>query len=662
VYGAPAKASNHGLSSTFTQSDVATLKTFLQSQSETTNIHNAFYATQGLALLDIKPTKATELCTLAKNTLRSKTVVEALDVESIFHAAAVAQVLKCDVTVDKAVTDAIETVIEEGGSVSHYYAAVFATLALRAQTKKEITDDELTAVIEKLGDLTESDGTVRGTKDDKEGSLYNTGLVLQIYARIVSEIKLSEQDEEHVDELVSKVETIVEFANEGENTLSFSDAAEVESTLETTAELVRGFATLAKALKKRLDVTPTQLAQLGEYFLSHKYTSSLEDAYYLLVGLRAVQQSDKSPLALTVEKSSILATAKGPESEIRIRLTDIFDHPIVGQVTLIKLHAIGKPDAVLLQNQEVKDNTFNILAVKPDQGFYVVEFRAVPADANKHATIDSATRRVKIIGSVAVTDLEVLVSDSRETHGEGTTYKADYPKAIDESIHALQTQFVHVSFRVRNHGTSTQRPLTVQQAFVRFVNTKTGNEAIFVATPNDNKAYSVVINIEDSARSQFLSLSGDYTVSVVVGDAFVQNPVSWVIAKNFNIQFPESSKVAKSHDALAAKPVIIHQFKNATERPAAATATLFTGLTLAPLLVFFAGLIAAGANISKFPTDSDFFSAVAFVVTIGLVLALIVLYWLALNLVQTLGYLAILSIPTLFFGNRALSALARKEK
>jgi hypothetical protein len=43
------------------------------------------------------------------------------------------------------------------------------------------------------------------------------------------------------------------------------------------------------------------------------------------------------------------------------------------------LHSIGKPDAILLQNQEVKDNSFNILAVKVDQGFYVIEFRAVPA-------------------------------------------------------------------------------------------------------------------------------------------------------------------------------------------------------------------------------------------------------------------------------------------
>lgn len=509
---------------------------------------------------------------------------------------------------------------------------------------------------------------MRSTTEDKEGNLFNTGLVLQLYARLAHEIKLSEQDREHVDELVSKVETIIDLANEGDNTLSFSastDGSAPQSNLATTAELVRGFATLGKALKKPLDVTPTQLAQLGEYFLSHKHASSLEDAYYLLVGLRAVQQSDKSPLALTVERSSIHATAKGPESEIKVRLTDIFDHPIVGKITLIKLHAVGKSDAILLQNQEVKDNTFNILASKPDQGFYVVELRAVPADTAKYATVDSAVRRVKIIGSVAVTDLQVSVSDSREAR-EGSSYKADFPKAIDESIQALGTQYVHVQFRVRNHGATTQRPLTVQQAFVRFLNTKTGNEAVFVATPNDNKVYTATISLEDAAaRAQFAAQSGDYAVSVVVGDAFVQNPVSWTIAKNFNIQFPANSGKAVSpapHASLAAKPVITHAFKTPEKRPHATVSTFFTALALAPLLILLGGFAAAGANISKFPTDSDFFSAVAFVATIGAILALIVLYWLALNLVQTLGYLAILSLPTIFFGNRALSALARKEK
>lgn len=184
MYAAP--PANHGLSTTFTQNDVANVKSFLQSQAEaSSNIHDAYYATQALARLELKPTadKATKLCTLAKDTLKDKSVVEKLDAKSIYHAAALAQVLKCDVTVDKALTDAIKSIIEDGASVPNYYYAVNAALSLREKTKKDITDDQITSVVEKLGDLTESDGTVRATVEDKDGDLYNTGLVLQIYAR-----------------------------------------------------------------------------------------------------------------------------------------------------------------------------------------------------------------------------------------------------------------------------------------------------------------------------------------------------------------------------------------------------------------------------------------------------------------------------------------------
>lgn len=114
-------------------------------------------------------------------------------------------------------------------------------------------------------------------------------------------LTLSEQDKEHVEELVSKVETILDLANEGDNTLSFSADDGTHSPLATTSEIVRGFQQLAQAHKKALDITPIQTAHLGEYFLHHRFVSTAEDAYYFLSGLKAVQQSPKAPLALTIE-------------------------------------------------------------------------------------------------------------------------------------------------------------------------------------------------------------------------------------------------------------------------------------------------------------------------------------------------------------------------
>lgn len=184
-----AQPQNHGLTSTFTAQEASTLKSFLQTKADKLDsIHDAFFTIKALALLDTKPTAAknTELCTLAKNTLKDQKVLNNLDARSIYHAAAVAEQLGCDVTVEKAVTDAIKNIIEEGDSVPHYYHAVMAALALRSQTKKEVSDDELTSVMSKISDLTESDGTIRSSTSDKEGNLYNTGLSLQLFAKYVT--------------------------------------------------------------------------------------------------------------------------------------------------------------------------------------------------------------------------------------------------------------------------------------------------------------------------------------------------------------------------------------------------------------------------------------------------------------------------------------------
>ena len=65
-----------------------------------------------------------------------------------------------------------------------------------------------------------------------------------------------------------------------------------------------------------------------------------------------------------------------------------------------------------------------------------------------------------------------------------------------------------------------------------------------------------------------------------------------------------------------------------------------------------------GANIGRFPTSGlEPINALAFVATIGAIFFLLYVYWLRLNMFQTLYYLALLTVPAVFFGNRALRYL-----
>jgi len=454
--------------------------------------------------------------------------------------------------------------------------------------------------------------------------------------------------------------------------LAFKHVDESISPLATTAVVLRGLTAFAAASKTPLpDVTPAHITQIGQYLINHKQVATVKDAYYLLTSLRALQDNKIGvPLVVSLERASIVGTAKGAEGHVRVTVTDVFDKPVpVSKVYLIKAHPVGKDSHVLISNQDLtleadkKTYSINFLAAKPDQGFYALEFRVVPAQ-EKYTAVDSATRTVKVVGSISITDLEVAVADSKEAlskASEGSRYRAaDETKKIDDIIRIDHLQFVNVQFRVRSSGGSN-KPIVVQQAFVKFTNVKTGHEATFVATHNENKLYSVLINVEEVTKSHFKSQSGDYQFEIVVGDSFIQNPVHWVVSKNVKITF--LSTPAPAFRGTGPLPEIHHEFRKPEPRPPLAISTAFTFFVLSPLAFLFIGFIVLGANLSHFPfSGTDFLYALGFIGSIGSILSLLALYWLRLNLVQTLGYLSLLALPTVFFGQRALSQIARRKE
>lgn len=100
----------------------------------------------------------------------------------------------------------------------------------------------------------------------------------------------------------------------------------------------------------------------------------------------------------------------------------------------------------------------------------------------------------------------------------------------------------------------------------------------------------------------------------------------------------------------------------------------FTFAALAPVLVLLLGVCLArakltlqlaivGANLRNFPTSGlDFLSAVLFQVVLGAILTLYAFYWLQLNMIQTLQYLAVLFVVFLVVSNRTLNYLAARNK
>jgi len=310
------------------------------------------------------------------------------------------------------------------------------------------------------------------------------------------------------------------------------------------------------------------------------------------------------------------------------------------------------PVATTAENVEY---SFNFLAAKPKQGDYLLEFKVVPTNT-RFSTIDSAVRKVKVIGSVALENFALSISDSFEDTDliETQKFTADFGKTLDAIPRAYAGQFLRFSFRVKN--TVSGRNVRVHQAFLKFTQEETRHEAIFVAAPTD-RDYKLQINLTSASKDYFDSQSGKYKIELLIGDSHIVNPIDWHVA-NCLLHLGGDSQKLQSHIL----PEIIHQFRKPEIRPDRSISNMFTVITLSPFLVLFVGLVRVGANVKLFPfSGMDFLYAVAFQGCVGTMLALIVVFWLRLTLMQTLTYLAVLTLPTIFFGQKALSYLAARS-
>lgn len=78
----------------------------------------------------------------------------------------------------------------------------------------------------------------------------------------------------------------------------------------------------------------------------------------------------------------------------------------------------------------------------------------------------------------------------------------------------------------------------------------------------------------------------------------------------------------------------------------------------APFAVLLVGLLYLGVNLRGLPTGMGFLWVLGFHGSLGAILVLFSVYWLRLNMFETLGYLAPLTLSALVFGNLALRAAA----
>lgn len=425
-----------------------------------------------------------------------------------------------------------------------------------------------------------------------------------------------------------------------------------EGGLSITALIVNGAFKLTKALAKPAPVTEGQAVKLATYFLSRRSVQTPKGVHVLIEALKTLSQADKkvAPICIQILGNGQLQTEN---PLLAIEVVDLLGKPlspaplsITGKIVTKKGNTVLAEKVQFVSKSSDKTTYIADLSTfKPTRGIYTVDILA-----------DSYTQSLnfKVLGKVKVHSLEVGVGDS-DASSSIKKQSVVFPNTLSEILTADHTQKLIMKAALVDDGTT--KMMTVHQAFVRLANEKTDEEIIYVAEQDSSKAYKFDMDV-GARGSDFGYKSGSYKLELIVGDASLSNSFKWHVA-NVQLKFSEDArKDNQSQTIRSPRPEIFHQFRVPEKRPPRIVSDVFTGLCLIPLVLLFILWAKLGINVSNFTFS---LSTIGFHLGFGAILGLFGLFWLKLDMFQTVRLLIPIAAVTFLCGNRLLRRIAGQK-
>jgi len=467
--------------------------------------------------------------------------------------------------------------------------------------------------------------------------------------------------------VISMVEDIVAQADEVEgNILQF------EGGLGVTAGVVDGIMRLSDQQGTKL-IKDDQVMKFTEYFLSRKFVFTLKDIYYLTKALAALSNNkNQVPIVVSVFKSNFI-TKDNPA--LKVRVTNLLDRSLSDiksvtaksfttaddTVTLFDnkpfTKSNNKDDMIVLDNEvargyiEAHAFDLNVMAANPKRGMFMCNVGIQMKEAKQYIKKSTYGIGLKVLARVMVEDVAVFVAEKDQA--SGNVIKMTYPKQFPNSLEADSHQKIVMDFNLKDLNSG--ETVTAHQTFIRLTNVETQQEIFFVAEPNGDDHYTFTLDVSATAKDSFNHQSGKYKMALVVGDATMQVPISWNMGE-VTLKFSGKPATNKRQERLTEpQPIIEHLFRVPEKRPSKIVSTVFTFLCLSPLLIMIVLWAQLGANLSNF---SFSISTIVFHIGLGAIFALYYMFWVQLDMFQTLKLLAIIGGVTFLGGNKMLADMA----
>lgn len=416
--------------------------------------------------------------------------------------------------------------------------------------------------------------------------------------------------------------------------------------------LVKALAALGE---EDLSVNTEQGGLIAKQLLKMKGTGSAKGAYKVLTALQTLVGSfaDIAPVAVVLS-TPVIKVGDGLKVDVRTLL----GKPAEGRYGKVEVEKVGVGAAQEVESmagQVLKSSgssgTFEGTTAGLGMGVYDVVLKV-------GEKLEGVKRSLIVQGEATVTNVEVGVSPTR-AHLDGRVYPTPL-RAGEVKASALEGEYISASFTVE----STVAP---QQAFLKLTHLATDSEAMYAAKRGGGTAgawsFTAVVGLADDVESVFGHRSGEYQLSVLVGDVSLEMPLERDVGA-MNVAFPPKPKAHyalyrkplqwDSDTALAPLPEIHHQFRRPEKRPNPVLPAAFTILIALSLAMFLIYLPRVGANLNGLPSAGvALMWNVAWVGCLCAVLLLFTAYWVQLKGMTTLKLLLPLGLTTVLVGHRA---------
>jgi oligosaccharyltransferase complex subunit delta (ribophorin II) len=266
----------------------------------------------------------------------------------------------------------------------------------------------------------------------------------------------------------------------------------------------------------------------------------------------------------------------------------------------------------------------------------------------------------------------VVIGNSKGVVGPVARLKATFPNTATTPLAAVAGQYLQLTFSITDAISGSA--LSPHQVFVRLTNKATRVQTNFVASMDgaprgdDVGIHSLKLDLNDYKSLHAAGEAGDYSVTIVVGDPAISNPIVWTCGE---LHWQPATPPAGPTPILYSQPLlhesdttllplkeIRHVFKEPENRPPPLVSVSASVIIVLGLVVYVVQAVRIpGFSITIVPPAVVWASG--FYTFFAAIMAVFVAYWFAMNMFTALTYVSALAVPTALLGHKMLRALQK---